>query len=264
MRWCKAAAEPFRESISITQDFPKNVVDNGSGSESETSGSKRRKLLGGGIEALSFDYADQREYVEKSKSIIDFELEGECAVCHKALEHDEGIYTICPSLGCQSVTHLTCLSKHFLEGEKDALIPVHGTCPTCKSNLQWVDVVKEASLRMRGEKEILKLLKPKKLKKIKGVKGTSASQVVEEDAEDEDEAADLEMEEEMEFLNELDDAPKGSQIGDSWHACIDSESDTESITSTASEMRTTSHKTSKTGGLKTVIEDSDWDDAIEL
>lgn len=239
------------------------MVDNESGSESETSRSKRRKLLGGGIEALSVDYTNQKEHVEKSKNIIDFELEGECAVCHKGMEHDDGIYTICPSSGCQSVTHMMCLSKHFLKGEKDTLIPVHGTCPSCKANLRWVDVVKETTLRMRGEKEILKLLKPERVKKPKNVKGVATSQVVEED-DDEDEAADLEMEQEMELLNELADAPKGSQVGDSWHASNDSDSDADSIATAASEMKTTSHKPGKVGGLKMVIEDSDWDDAIEL
>ena len=244
------------------QDFPRELIDDGSGSESETSRPKRRKLLGGGIDALVVDYADQKDHVDKAKGIVEFEMEGECALCHEELEHDAGIYTICPTPGCDSVTHMMCLSKHLLKGDKDSIIPVQGHCPSCKSELKWVDVVKETTLRMRGEKEITKLLKPKRVKKVKGVTASQAAATL---SEDEDDEADAEMEQEMAELRELDGAPKGSQMGDSWNAVSDSESETGSIASVASgTAKASSFRTRKVGVSKTIIEDSDWDDAIEL
>jgi structure-specific endonuclease subunit SLX1 len=50
-------------------------------------------------------------------------------------------------------------------------------------------------------------------------------------------------------------------MGDSWHVVDDSDSDTGSITSTTSQTLIPPSYKAKLGGLGTVIEDSDWDDA---
>jgi structure-specific endonuclease subunit SLX1 len=215
-----------------------------------------------GIEALCVDYRDMKAQVEKGKEIVDFEREGSCSLCHTELEHDAGIYAICPHPGCESVTHLACLSTEFLKGdEKGALVPIQGTCPECKKETRWVDVVKETSLRMRGQKEVEKLLRVKRREKGKG---WSASQVVDEeeqwDLEDE-----MELDEEV-FLRDLNRNKSGE--GDSWNALDDdNDSDTGSITSTvsASQTKRDGECRAKTAtGLDTVIEDSDWDDAEVL
>jgi structure-specific endonuclease subunit SLX1 len=115
-----------------------------------------------GLAALAVDYSPHRAYIEKSKDIIDFEREGSCSICSEKLKHGAGIYTICPHAGCESVSHLSCLSQHFLDGEanKEAIIPIQGNCKDCGSLVRWVDIMKDVTLRMRGEKEATKLLKP--------------------------------------------------------------------------------------------------------
>lgn len=122
---------------------------------------------------------------------------------------------------------------------------------------------------MRGQKEVEKLLKVKKARKGKG----TASQAIVEDSEDEDEE-DLD---EDEFDDEvvMREMGKGkgkrkemanTELGDTWHALSDSsDSDTGSIVSTISQSQSQNKPAYQAIGsknkLKTVIEDSDWDDA---
>lgn len=247
------AAESIRDSIPIIEDFP--PVDPILSADEGTSSpkSKKRKTTHG-IEALTVDYTDQKSYVEKGKDIVDFEREGSCTVCKNSLEHDAGIYAICPNTGCESVTHLTCLSKHFLAGDEEALVPIKGNCPSCKAELRWNDVVKELSLRMRGQKEVEKLLKAKRVRKTKT---STLSQAIAGSSADEDD-------EEDEVMEDFQPGTQGMIAGDDWHIIDDSTgSDAESITSNASHTKlTSSYHVNKSGGLGTVIEDSDCDEVL--
>lgn len=239
----------LQDSVLIIKDFPPRKSKNKLLEEDESSPSKKRKL-DHGIEGLDVDYTTVKPQVEKAKSIVDFELEGSCSICASPLEHDEGMYTICPNPSCNSVTHLTCLSKGFLKGDEEALVPVSGSCPSCKEQTRWIDVVKELSLRMRGLKEVEKLLKIKRPRKGKG----TASQVVVE-------SSDSEMHEEGDVLGELNQT-SGGLGGDDWHrAEEEGDSDTGSIASHASQASKCGHRVSRKGKMPMVIEDSDgWDD----
>lgn len=114
-----------------------------------------------GLAAVAINYVPYRKHVWKSKDIMDFEREGSCPICNEKLRHDAGIYTVCPHKGCESVSHLSCLSRHFLDSDtdKDAIVPIQGTCKDCGKITRWVDIAKDVTLRMRGEKEVTKLLK---------------------------------------------------------------------------------------------------------
>ncbi|TVY26925.1 Structure-specific endonuclease subunit slx1 [Lachnellula hyalina] len=246
-KWTKVTAESIRDSLPVIQDFsPVDQVS--SGDESGSSPKNKKRKTTHGIAALPIDYTNQKTHVVIGKEIVEFEREGSCKICKRNLEHDAGIYTICPSPGCESVTHLTCLSKHFLRGDEETLVPIKGHCPSCNTELRWVDVVKELSLRMRGQKEVEKLLKVKRARKTKG----SASQVAVESSDGEDD--------EDEIMEEFVPGTQG-MVADYWRAIDDTDgSDAESITSNISLAKTTSLHASKPGALGTVIEDSDWDD----
>lgn len=255
----------MRDTITIIQDFNDDAA--ASGSEGESSSKTQAKSpTNSGIYALSVDYTEQKSHVEKSKEIIDFEMEGKCTLCDQDLEHDGGMYTVCTNKDCNNVTHMSCLSKHFLAEETDDLIPITGTCPSCKSELKWVDVVKELSLRMRGQKELEQLLKVKRARKKKEA---TTSQAISDNSDDEDDAEAADMEEEMEMLNQFDQAPVGSQVGDGWHDAEEADNMDDSDNASASSNIVESRKAMAPGAIatvtsKTVIEDSDWDDAIEI
>ncbi|KAL1890070.1 Slx4p interacting protein [Sporothrix stenoceras] len=126
-----------------------------------------------GIHALPLDYTPMRDYVDKARDIFAFEREGDCTVCHTELPAGKGLYAVCPNTECEAVGHLRCWSSHLLTGEKktgtlgvggsdDALVPVRGHCPDCGGPVVWGDMIKELTLRMRGPKEVEKLVKAKR------------------------------------------------------------------------------------------------------
>lgn len=265
---------------------------------------------GHGIHTLPITYASHKSYLEKSKSVIDFELEGSCAVCTEFLDHNDGIYTVCPQPSCGSVAHLSCLSSHFLKhertnqgihGEDDDLIlsivPIEGHCPGCDEKLKWVDIVKEVTLRMRGQKEVEKLLKKPREKAVKvnmpkikkmrnpdnadsaAMAAALASSHVEYDIdsidlEDSDDDNDDE-DERPEFDVMEEDAMFGGRLKGGRHVIDDLSSDDNDSISVASVGSTMAFRSSQRIGydskgsksakaLDTVIEDSDWDDAEVL
>lgn len=122
---------------------------------------------GWGVHALPLDYAPLGSYVEKAQNITSFEREGQCVVCHEHLEHGKGLYAICSNSGCEGVGHLDCWSRHLLrqKGEADddgILLPMEGRCPECDGAVKWGDMMKELTLRTRGEKEVGQLLRRRK------------------------------------------------------------------------------------------------------
>jgi structure-specific endonuclease subunit SLX1 len=206
---------------------------------------------------LEIGYADQKSYVEKGREVVEFEREGRCTLCREDLEHGAGMYTICPNAGCESVTHLTCLGKHFVEGE-DSVVPIKGNCPSCNAELLWVDVVKELTLRMRGQNEVEKLLKVKRARKG-GTASQATVETFDDDLSDEDILSDIT--EELERLQEF--SPIGSkEKGDDWQDIDDSDSDTRSFTSTTLRTEKALSNETKVGTLRTVVEDSEWEDAL--
>lgn len=260
MKWDRGVPASIPDSTPILTDFPssKSPV---SLQVHPSSVNEKKRNLEYGIDALDIDYTNQKSHVEKGRQMVDFEQEGSCSICSAVLEHDEGLYTTCPTQECKAITHLTCLSKHFLDNEDgDAMLPTSGSCPKCKEQMRWVDVVKELTLRLRGQKEVEKLLKVKRARK----KGVTTSQALTEDSDEDDEAKYKKLEEEVRRLQRLN-----PELGDSYLEYEASDdSDTCSFVSNASqkpslsEGRTNTTKQRRT--LDAVVEDSEWDDAEVL
>ncbi|KAK1637862.1 GIY-YIG catalytic domain-containing protein [Colletotrichum phormii] len=152
--WVSSSAnstKPLRNTLNIVTDF---------GPDPAASSDD----VAWGIHALPVDYTNMKAYVEKAQSITAFEREGNCVVCKEALPHGQGLHAVCPNESCEGVGHLACWSRHMLHNEEDrgVVVPIQGHCPQCGGQIQWVDMMKELSLRERGAKEIEALLKVKK------------------------------------------------------------------------------------------------------
>lgn len=125
-----------------------------------------------GIHALPLDHSPLATYLEKGQNIVTFEQEGTCVVCRQHLGHDKGLYAICSNGQCEGVGHLDCWSRHLLQqqGEQDndtVLLPMEGRCPKCDGTVRWGDMMKELTIRTRGQKEVDKILR--KHRKANGV-----------------------------------------------------------------------------------------------
>ncbi|KAI0593024.1 hypothetical protein F4775DRAFT_587110 [Biscogniauxia sp. FL1348] len=150
--WKKQAAkseEQPRPSIRVHTDF-------GPSSPSE-------KNEPWGIHALPLDYSPIKEYVLKAQSLHTFEREASCVKCGEALLPGRGLYATCPNAECDGTGHVSCWSRHLLRRNNsgDEIIPVEGRCPKCRGEVNWGVMMKEMSLRVRGSKEVDKLLSKK-------------------------------------------------------------------------------------------------------
>lgn len=152
--WEKSVDEPTSETVNIQADF-------GPGGAEASSSSQSKEPWG--IHALPLDYKPVKEYVEKARNIFTFEREGSCVHCEEEMPAGKGLYAVCPNEECEAVGHLTCWSRRILNGDdKKAILPVQGTCPSCKGWVRWGDMMKEVSLRLRAPKEVDKLLKKRR------------------------------------------------------------------------------------------------------
>ncbi|KAG7145814.1 Structure-specific endonuclease subunit SLX1 like protein [Verticillium longisporum] len=170
---CAAAEKPVRKGLQILTDFgPGGTMATdaeaaGEAGESSTAAPGAEESWG--VHALPLDHASMKDFVEKGRSIVMFEREGACVVCKEPLEHGKGLHVICSNGSCEGAGHLSCWSRHLLnqESSEEAVLPVAGRCPSCRSEVRWDDLMRELSLRVRGEGEVDKLLKVKKKRQAK-------------------------------------------------------------------------------------------------
>lgn len=160
----ESVQEPSRKCLRVLTDFA-DAVDEVPG-----------QTLVRGIHALPLDYQPMAEYLDKARSIVEFEQQGCCVHCAQDLESDNGLHALCPNDGCQAMGHLVCWSQHALSGEKNGhVIPNQCACPSCGGDIRWVDMMKELSLRIRGEAKVDDVLKRAKRAKKKAAASEKTS-----------------------------------------------------------------------------------------
>ena len=198
-------------------------------------------------------------YVEKSLFLL---AEGEatkCAVCTKDLGNQVTTAVVCSNERCRMASHMTCLSKRFLgeTGCDSPVVPLSGSCPSCNAALNWIDLVKEMSLRTRGEKEVAQLMRKPRERKNKVTKGKSrlpSELVGNSDDDDIDDGL---------VAADIVDEPL---LEDDWVYRDEDDDDMISVTTAASESKAPSptrvEKPDRV--LHMVVEDSDWDNAEVL
>ncbi len=205
-----------------------------------------------GIHALNVDYSSMKVYLEKTKAALEGPSACTCAVCNKSVPDDGHATLFCPNEGCSAAGHIECFATAFRGYDPTTLVPTSGPCPSCGALLQWIDLVKELSLRKRGEKEVQKVLKVRKPRVTK--KGTVASEPVVAEDEPSDEEEDLD---------------------EGWHQLSDDSEDGKAGLAVRSDpspgpaFKTSRYQTSHiTAYSEPVIEDSDrdsdWEEAMVL
>ena len=267
----------MRNGIKVLLDLKKpteTINDRELSMSTHAKGKRKRDALGkGGIEGLDVGYSGLKGHVEKSTFFLAEDKAFKCAICAKNLGPKTAVALLCPQEDCRTASHMACLATKFIEdeGAAAAIIPVSGRCPGCKKELQWIDLVKEVSLRARGEKQVAQLMKKPKERKPKERKPkatktknaaaseTDAHTVVEEDVADPDEDV---MGSDMRALDASDESLPGD-----WHYQDDEDEDKMSVMSGHSalsdgvEITSPTKRSSTARKLPAVIEDSEWDDA---
>ncbi|EGF81182.1 hypothetical protein BATDEDRAFT_87437 [Batrachochytrium dendrobatidis JAM81] len=94
-----------------------------------------------------------------SPDIPDLQTETDCIICYETLNlQDQSSWLRCSRPKCKMRGHLVCLSSWFIEEECQSLqdrqcmqlLPINGTCPICRLNLVWGDLVADLKLRVSG------------------------------------------------------------------------------------------------------------------
>jgi hypothetical protein len=225
----------------VKQDQRTKIGLESEGQEGEGEGEQDPRMhIPKALKDLDVSYAPLKPHLVKAVDIMTFEREGSCAVCAETLEHDGGIYAVCTHEGCEAVSHIKCLGQRFIETEtpqaqprsqssrtvrenEDILLPTHGSCPHCQKATRWVDVVRETSLRLRGPKEVEKLLKKPRAKKTTAKKGEKTAKAAnsssvnmiadnDDDDDDEDEGEEDRTEAEAETETEDDETDENMDV----------------------------------------------------
>lgn len=191
--WCVRESTTLRESIKIV--FDKRLREGGDETEKDSPPPPRKTKWSadgkGGVQGLDITYDCLDRHLQKSRDILRPDAGLECGLCHDSLE-DHTFTLVCPHAFCEYVAHMTCLAREFLRQESPGdesqtpVLPTHGNCPGCKNKTEWVELVKELSIRTR--------LKPKKIaaKRKATKKGAEYDDSEDDDDDDEDiTAADL-------------------------------------------------------------------------
>ncbi len=144
-----------------------------------------------GIYALDVSYEPVKAHIEKVKCKLDSKAVGSCSICKRGLPRDGAATVMCPIESCSASAHLECFATAFMKDRPESLVPTTGSCPSCRAHLQWSDLVKELTLRMRGQKDIDKLFKVKKARGSKKAEVAASVVSLEEEASAEDDDDDL-------------------------------------------------------------------------
>lgn len=254
-----------RHRVLLDVKQPEEAVDSRDMSV-QAKGKRKREALGkGGVDGLDVGYSELKGHVEKSISVLAEDGASNCAVCLKTLGSQPKMALVCPHDGCRAASHMTCLASTFRVGERQetSVVPTRGPCPICKQELQWLEMVKEMSLRARGEKELAQLLKKPRERKAKTSKTVKLPESHEHPEETKGEVdADQDIASDRDALQA--GAAEDDDLPEDWH--VQEDDDIVSVASAASEFSDI-HAASPTKpalpaqGLRTVIEDSDWDSA---
>lgn len=127
-----------------------------------------------GIWAIDVGYTSLKLQLEKSISILagnrtSNETAPKCYICGEIIKEEGSPGIVCPGAKCNIATHMTCLSRKFLEQENNAnaIIPLEGNCPACQIRCEWRTLMQNLSLRLYGEKEVEKIMRERRVRKGK-------------------------------------------------------------------------------------------------
>lgn len=179
--WCDRVDGRVPNHVKVQLDLKQEQAEASAASAVRLPKRRKRDLVGkGGVEGIDTTYASLRPVLEKGQFVLDEDEQLNCDVCKRTLHLDQDLIVICPHGECRSISHIECLARHFrAQGQSETLVPAHGECPSCHKEGNWVTLMKEPSLRVRGADDVQKILKKAKVRR-------SANTSADEDESDEE------------------------------------------------------------------------------
>lgn len=262
LKWSSEADAPLRRSINIHLDFnpSKEFLYSHPDLARSSFGGDSSNTVPRGLQSVDPTYNSMKAYVDKSQNIVHSVEKLTCCCCGNGIDASREMMLLCPESKCRAVSHMACLSGTFLRDAKlHEVVPIEGQCPSCRADLKWTQLVKELTLRMRGHKEIDRLLKPKRRK-------AGVTEACAENAREEYEGPEDDPEDDLSAEDVIDE-PKKYEVSD---ACIEDSWETSSVSTVASEGVTNLNGESNlryqyyNQQLSPVVEDSDGWEGVQV
>lgn len=249
----------LRVSLDQRKVAPSMAVD-GTFVDPQTGRKRKHTPSGvGGIEGLDVSYSSLQMHVRKSVRLLAEPVTKRCSVCANDLETASSMVVACPADECSAMFHMACITQ---QRSADSILPVSISCPHCRSEHMWVDLVKELSIRVRAGKDLVQLTRvPRK-------PNAAASLALVADSADTDAAGVVQrFENGLADIDHLTKDAEDDPLPDDWHK-LDEDSDDQSVASTSTGLLNRAGSpvkpTKRRGQLPVVIEDSEWDSAEVL
>ncbi|KAJ3049280.1 Structure-specific endonuclease subunit SLX1 [Rhizophlyctis rosea] len=123
---------------------------------------KHVTLKSGPMESIQHEFADEssedhavrlHDHISKMQLMAS---ETDCVVCMDPVDIEQpNMWLTCERELCPMLAHLICLSEWFLQEERTdgkamELLPVAGSCPLCREELRWGDLIRSMNSRIRS------------------------------------------------------------------------------------------------------------------
>ena len=224
-----------------------------------------------GIGSLDIGYGSMKPMLEKSlATFAPAAPKQQCTKCKDGIDSRKALTLVCPGDACKGVWHVGCLSQELLAqgGCQDMLVPIKGSCPSCGTKLEWSMLMKELSLRTRGQKTVARLFKQKPVKKGDIQSDASSAltatlEALDTPGQDLDDVGD---EEDARRVSATFTIPQclAEELGDDWVLRTNDEDDFSSITSNLSPRQSPCKPETGKKALAPIVEDSDCADDAEM
>ncbi|KAI0332172.1 hypothetical protein GY45DRAFT_1247211 [Cubamyces sp. BRFM 1775] len=138
-----AAMPPLPSSLKVTTELEGVDGKSGKASNGRT----------GPIDVMDSHFTV--EHLRKASAVLSPGSRLRCSICHENIAHDDNPLStaLCPANGCRAVSHLSCLSRRFLELQPSSssdIIPRGGTCVDCQTYVLWGDIIRGCYRRHKG------------------------------------------------------------------------------------------------------------------
>ncbi|KAL8905746.1 MAG: hypothetical protein Q9171_006556 [Xanthocarpia ochracea] len=223
------------------------------------------------LEKVDVTYSGLKPHIAKSIALASEMRIENCSVCADKLDLGKSMFLMCPSEECTATSHIACLAKKWLQNQQSPgfLLPISGICSQCNREHQWVDIVKESSIRRGGENHLTKLMKEPRMRKSKVTENLASCNNTTTEVWPRGPTRNLRvlLEDGLKEIDLLTIDPEDDRLSDGWQELVDDD-DNMSVTSTESGIPSRhgspAHSSKQRQKLEIVIEDSEWDSTEAL
>lgn len=234
---------------------------------------EKRKFVSpgvGGIEGIDLSYTRIEAHIKKSIFLLEAEGTKSCTVCSVHLNPQSSTLVTCPSEGCRAMSHIACLAEENSPSRPfaEVILPMEIRCTECHQVHAWIDLVREWSIRMRGEKDLAQILRVRRVRKPKIAKSSMPSGDPSAVSEGRGPTGESQILESLATAaNILSTDTEDEPLPDDWQELVedcDEQSMTGANTGLSSHYGSPTRTKKQRQQLPAVIEDSEWDSAEVL